>query len=88
MKNAISDRIKETLATTVTVRGYTDRSGSRDYNRLLAERRAAAVAEAIKDTGIKPEIDSVSFGEDRPAVQTADGVREWENRRVTVTLKR
>ncbi len=88
MKNGISARIKETEATSVMVNGYTDRSGDREYNRLLALRRAAAVSDALDATGIKPVIDTISYGEDRLAVQTADNVREWQNRRVVVTLRR
>ena len=88
MKSDIADRIKETKATSVTVNGYTDRSGDREYNRVLAERRAATVADALDATGIKPTIGTQSFGEDRSAVQTADDVREWQNRRVVVTLRK
>ena len=86
LKKEIAARIKSTQATSVTVNGYTDRSGEREYNRLLAERRAATVAAALEETGIKPMVGSQSFGEDRSAVQTADDVREWYNRRVVVTL--
>ncbi len=88
MNGDIADRIKETQATSVTVNGYTDRSGEREYNRLLAERRAATVADALKATGIKPTVGSQSYGEDRSAVETGDDVREWHNRRVVVTLRK
>lgn len=89
MKNAeVASRIKSMQATSVTVNGYTDRSGDREYNRLLAERRAASVSAALEQTGIKPMVGSQSYGEDRSAVETADNVREWENRRVIVTLKK
>ncbi len=88
MKSDIAARIKETKATSVTVNGYTDRSGTREYNRLLAERRAATVADALEATGIKPTVGTQSFGEDRSAVQTPDDVREWHNRRVVVTLRK
>jgi len=80
--------IKETHATSVTVNGYTDRSGNREYNRLLAERRAATVAAALEATGIKPTVGEQSYGEDRSAVETADDVRDWHNRRVLVTLRK
>ena len=84
----ISNRIKSTGSTSVTVNGYTDRSGEREYNRLLAERRAATVAAELEQTGIKPMVGSQSYCEDRSAVQTADGVKEWHNRRVVVTLRK
>ena len=88
LNNEIAARIKSTQATSVTVNGYTDRSGDQEYNRLLAERRAASVAYALEETGIKPMVGSQSFGENRSAVETADDVREWKNRRVVVTLKK
>jgi len=88
LSNDIAMRIKETQATSVTVNGYTDRSGEREYNRLLAERRAATVASALEATGIKPTVGAQSYGEDRSAVQTLDDVREWHNRRVVVTLRK
>ncbi len=88
MNGEIANRIKSTQATSVTVNGYTDRSGDREYNRLLAERRAATVSAALEHTGIKPMVGSQSYGEDRSAVQTADNVREWHNRRVVVTLRK
>lgn len=79
--------IKSTNAKSVMVNGHTDRSGDREYNRKLAERRAATVADALEAAGIKPMVGSESFGEDRSAVQTADNVREWQNRRVIVTVQ-
>lgn len=87
MNRDIVDRIKSTNATSVMVNGYTDRSGDGVYNRRLAERRAATVANALEATGIKPRVGSESFGEDRSAVQTADDVRQWQNRRVVVTVQ-
>ncbi len=88
MNDEIASRIKSTEATSVTVNGYTDRSGDREYNRLLAERRASTVSAALEHSGIKPKVGSQSYGEDRSAVQTSDDVREWKNRRVVVTLKK
>ena len=88
MNDEIAKRIKSSEATSVTVNGYTDRSGDCEYNRLLAERRAATVSAALEQTGIKPMVGSQSFGEDRSAVQTADNVREMLNRRVIVTLRK
>ena len=84
----IAARIKETQATSVTVNGYTDRSGDREYNRLLAERRAATVADALEATGITPKIGAQSYGEDRSAMETSDDVRESLNRRVVITLRK
>ena len=72
----------------VMLAGFTDRSGTPKYNLALSQRRNDAVraymtAHSIPDGVISTE----AFGED-PAhlrVQTADGVREVQNRRVEVT---
>ncbi len=87
VNNEIIAHIKSTQARSVTVNGYTDRSGTREYNRLLAERRARVVASTLENSGIEPKVGEQSFGEDRSAVQTADDVRDWHNRRVLVTVK-
>ncbi len=87
VNNEIIAHIKSTRAKSVTVNGYTDRSGTQEYNHLLAERRARAVANMLENSGIEPKVGEQSFGENRPAVQTADDVREWHNRRVLVTVR-
>lgn len=88
INNEIIAEIKRSKATSVTVNGYTDRSGTNEYNRALAERRTGTVTDAINSAGIEPTIGYESFGENRTAVETADNVREWHNRRVVVTLKK
>lgn len=88
VSDEIANRVKDTQATSVLVSGFTDRSGTLEYNRSLSERRTAAVVAAIKKIGIRPEVDYRSFGENRSAVETADSVREWQNRRVLVTLRK
>lgn len=82
-------RMQSTNAKTIVFEGYTDRSGTREYNELLAERRATAVAAEVKSYGVQPAIavSSQSFGEDRPAVQTGDDVKEWQNRRALIRVQ-
>jgi len=71
----------------VMLAGYTDRSGTPKYNIGLSQRRADAVkaymvAHSIPDGVITEQ----AWGEDpsRLRVQTADGVREVQNRRVEI----
>jgi outer membrane protein OmpA-like peptidoglycan-associated protein/opacity protein-like surface antigen len=69
----------------VMLAGHADRSGSASYNVGLSQRRADSVkayftAHSIPETVISTE----AFGESRPRVDTADGVRELQNRRVEV----
>jgi OOP family OmpA-OmpF porin len=79
--------IKSTGAKSVRVSGYTDTSGNHEYNRTLAEKRAMVVSNMLESSGIKPEIDTQSFGEDRLAVTTTDDVRNWQNRRVVIRVQ-
>jgi peptidoglycan-associated lipoprotein len=52
---------------TVTVNGYADERGTREYNLALGERRAMAVKNALIAEGVSPSrISTVSFGEDNP----------------------
>ena len=70
----------------IMVAGHTDRSGPSGYNVRLSERRAAAVSSYLTARNI-PEgaISTEGFGESRPRVETADGIREPQNRRVEIT---
>jgi len=70
-----------------TVVGHTDRSGSDSYNEGLALRRARVVADMMGGAGIPADAIAVSgMGERKPRVQTVDGQRTPENRRVEVEV--
>jgi OOP family OmpA-OmpF porin len=70
---------------TVQVTGFTDTSGSADYNQRLSERRANAVAAVLVQDGV-PQTNLVvtGRGENDPRVPTPNGVREPQNRRVEI----
>jgi outer membrane protein OmpA-like peptidoglycan-associated protein/opacity protein-like surface antigen len=70
----------------VMLAGHADRSGSATYNVGLSQRRADSVRAYLTGRGIPDGvISSEAFGESRPRVATADGVRELQNRRVEIT---
>ena len=70
----------------VMLAGHADKSGSDRYNVGLSQRRNAAVRGYLETQGIAGgAISTEAFGESAPLVQTADGVREPQNRRVEVT---
>jgi outer membrane protein OmpA-like peptidoglycan-associated protein len=70
----------------VMLAGHTDRAGSAKYNVGLAERRNASVRSYLTGRGVPAaRITEEAFGETKPRVPTADGVREAQNRRVEVT---
>ena len=74
--------------TTVALDGHADRSGSNAYNQRLSERRAGAAKAALVERGVPVDaIATAAFGETRPRVATADGVREQENRRVEIEIR-
>jgi len=73
--------------TRIEVNGYTDTSGTPQYNMGLSIRRATAVkAELIKDGVPAAAIATQGFGETHLLVPTGDGVREPQNRRVEIVI--
>jgi OOP family OmpA-OmpF porin len=73
--------------TRLEVNGYTDSSGTPQYNQALSVRRAQAVAaELVKDGVPKSAIAIQGFGETNPLVPTGANVREPQNRRVEIII--
>jgi OmpA family len=78
---------KSTGAARVTATGHTDTSGPEDYNMALSLRRANTVKDALITQGVPAAaITATGVGEAGLLVQTADGVREPQNRRVEVVV--
>ena len=72
----------------ITATGHTDKSGPDDYNMALSLRRANTVKDALVREGVPATaISVVGRGESQPLVQTADGVREPQNRRVEIVVQ-
>jgi opacity protein-like surface antigen len=72
----------------VTATGHADKSGPDQYNMALSLRRANAVKDALVREGVPATaIAVVGRGESMPLVQTADGVREPQNRRVEIVIQ-
>jgi outer membrane protein OmpA-like peptidoglycan-associated protein len=71
----------------VVIAGHADRSGTDAYNLALSEQRAQNVARALAARGVpQSALDVQWFGESKPRIPTADGVREPQNRRVEITF--
>jgi OOP family OmpA-OmpF porin len=74
--------------TRIEVNGYTDTSGTPQYNQDLSVRRGQVVAaELVKDGVPKAAIAIQGFGETHLLVPTAPGVREPQNRRVEIIIR-
>jgi outer membrane protein OmpA-like peptidoglycan-associated protein len=72
-------------ATEITVTGHTDTVGSDAYNLRLSQRRAESVAAELEKDGIPAsEIAIVAKGKRDLLKPTKDGVKEPQNRRVTI----
>ena len=66
--------------------GHADKSGAANYNVGLSQRRNDTVRAYLESKGVPGGVISTeAFGETAPLVQTADGVREAQNRRVEVS---
>lgn len=69
----------------IMLAGHADRSGSATYNVGLSQRRNASVQGYLTSRGVNGgAITTQAFGESRPRVETADGVRNDQNRRVEI----
>jgi len=70
---------------TVTLEGHADERGSREYNIGLGERRANAVRDLMIVQGVADmQIKTVSYGEEKPAVDGHDDESWSKNRRVEI----
>jgi outer membrane protein OmpA-like peptidoglycan-associated protein len=85
---AAAEASQHVQVTRIEVDGHTDRSGTAAYNQALSLRRAQTVAGELVRLGVPREAITIEgFGETRPLVPTADGVREPQNRRVEIILR-
>jgi peptidoglycan-associated lipoprotein len=67
---------------TITIEGHCDERGSEEYNLALGERRANSVRRYLVDLGVsRSRLDTVSFGESKPAVRGHDESAWRWNRR-------
>lgn len=80
--DAISSWLKDKTKTHLLVEGHCDERGSNEYNMALGEQRALAVRQYIIDKGIPAgRIQTISYGEEKPAVQGHDEKAWSQNRR-------
>jgi outer membrane protein OmpA-like peptidoglycan-associated protein len=97
-KATLTDRARQIISTAaaastkvqytrIEVNGYTDTSGTPQYNRGLSVRRAQAVAAELVNDGVPQAAISVQgVGGTHLLVPTGAGVREPQNRRVEIMI--
>jgi len=72
----------------MVVEGHTDERGGREYNLALGQKRAEAVTRALVLLGVGDgQLEAVSFGKERPAVQGSDEAAWAKNRRAEIVSR-
>jgi peptidoglycan-associated lipoprotein len=76
-----ADRLRK-----VAIEGHTDERGGREYNLALGQKRAEAVRSALVLLGLSDsQLEAVSFGKEKPAVQGDDENAMAKNRRAEIS---
>jgi peptidoglycan-associated lipoprotein len=86
--DAEAKRLVATRAKRISIEGHTDERGGREYNLALGQKRAEAVGKALALLGVSDnQVEAVSFGKERPAVQGSDEAAWAKNRRAELKDK-
>jgi len=72
----------------LTIEGHTDERGGREYNLALGQKRAEAVLRSLALLGAgSGQVEAVSFGKERPAVQGSNEEAWAQNRRAELVSR-
>jgi peptidoglycan-associated lipoprotein len=72
----------------VNLEGHTDERGGSEYNLALGQKRAEAVRRALSVLGVpEAQMESVSFGKEKPVVQGSDESAYAQNRRAALNYQ-
>jgi peptidoglycan-associated lipoprotein len=72
----------------VTVEGHCDERGTREYNLALGERRANAAKNYLVSLGVPAaQLNTISYGKERPAVEGSDEAGWAQNRRAVTVVQ-
>lgn len=72
----------------VVLEGHTDERGGREYNIALGQKRAEAVRKALSLLGVgEAQLEAVSFGKEKPAVQGSTEAAMEKNRRAEISYR-
>lgn len=80
--------LKSNSRAKLSLEGHTDERGGREYNLALGQKRADAVRQSLNLLGVSTsQVETVSFGEEKPAVQGTDEAAYSKNRRAEFFYK-
>jgi len=72
----------------IVIEGHTDERGGREYNLALGQRRSEAVRRALGLLGVTDgQVESVSFGKEKPAAAGSDEAAWAQNRRAEIAYR-
>lgn len=88
--NILINQLRKVTDVKVVLYGYTDRTGTKKYNKDLAKSRVAAVYKVLSDSGVLENSDititSKSFGENDPLISPQTVLNNPHSRRVDVFI--
>lgn len=86
---AHADYLLKNSAASMLIEGHCDERGSREYNIALGERRANSVKSFLEAEGVDTaQLSTISYGEERPAVDGHDESAWSKNRRAVLVYNR
>jgi peptidoglycan-associated lipoprotein len=85
---AHANLLKQNSGAKEVAEGHTDERGGSEYNLALGQKRAEAVVQQMKVLGVgDSQLEAVSYGKERPAVDGHDESAWAKNRRVELRSK-
>jgi len=83
----LSEILQKYEDTNIMFSGYTDNTGSEEYNQKLSEDRAKAVAEYAAFTGVEGDrMTIIGYGESDPVADNSTATGRQQNRRVEIGI--
>ncbi len=81
-------KLKENKKAKVEIHGYTDNTGTKQYNKVLSKKRAVVVKNYLERKGVDPKsVKTIGHGVKNPAASNATKEGRAKNRRVIIKMK-
>jgi peptidoglycan-associated lipoprotein len=85
---AHADYLSKNRGRQIVIEGHADERGSSEYNLALGQKRAEAVRRSLELSGVSDkQIETVSFGEEKPRSQNNNEAAWAQNRRADIVYK-